>query len=108
MLAWRRKLAHSKRTSNSALVFYLRISPTLLEVDSENTAVYTIAMKNYTYPNNAEWANRIGWARLPDRCIGREAMPYVRHEHDQGRFVYTCHPGNLVDDTAALDAIVLR
>lgn len=65
-------------------------------------------MKNYTYPNNAEWANRVGWSRLPDRCIGREAMPYVRHEHHQGIFVYTCQKGNLVDDKATFDAIVLR
>lgn len=69
---------------------------------------YNTSMKNYTYPNNAEWANRIGWARVPDRCIGRHEMPYVRHEHHQGRFVYTCQPGNLVVDTAQFDAIVLK
>lgn len=65
-------------------------------------------MKNYTYPNNAEWANRIGWNRHPEHCIGNPAMPFVRHEHHQGRFVYTCEKGNFVDDKAALDAIVLR
>ena len=65
-------------------------------------------MKIYTYPNNAEWANRVGWVRVPDYVIGNSAMPYVRHEHDRGRFVYTCQPGNLVVDKAEFDAIVLR
>ena len=64
-------------------------------------------MKVYTYPNNAEWAERLGWNRVPEHCIGRAEMPYMRHEHDQGIFVYTCNPGNLVVDVAAFDAIVL-
>jgi hypothetical protein len=65
-------------------------------------------MTIYTYPNNTEWAERIGWNRVPDHCIGNSDMPYVRHEHHQGLFVYTCNKGNLVVDTDTLDAIVLQ
>lgn len=65
-------------------------------------------MTVYTYPNNEEWARRVGWTRVPEHCIGNHEMPYVRHEHDHGRFVYTCRPGNLIVDTAEFDAIVLK
>jgi hypothetical protein len=65
-------------------------------------------MKHYTYHNNAEWAERIGWNRVPDHCIGNPAMPYVRHDHHQGTFNYTCQPGNLVVDTASVCVIAVK
>lgn len=65
-------------------------------------------MKNYTYYNTPEWAQRVGWLRVPEHCIGNPDMPYVRHDHHQGIFVYTCQQGNLVVDTAQFDAIVLE
>lgn len=49
-------------------------------------------MSRTRYPNTPEYAVHVGWAHIPEYCVGDPTLPWIVHDDVLGRFEYTAHP----------------
>lgn len=43
-------------------------------------------------PNTPENAQKLGWGHVLEHCVGDITLPWVIHDTDRGKFVFSPHP----------------